>query len=135
MKIVIGMVLTLVMAVMFGCQSDSPRGGSSLSGGGFKIAAPTFSTEIKQGETKNVDISILRDDFFKQDLKMKVEASKGIIVEPTSLTIKASEAPSMLISISADKDAALGEYRVSVKGTPKTGEPTSTEFFVKVVAQ
>jgi len=32
-------------------------------------------------------------------------------------------------------DAAIGDYRVSVKGTPTTGEPTSTEFLVKVIAQ
>jgi hypothetical protein len=32
------------------------------------------------------------------------------------------------------KDAALGEYIVSVTGTPTTGEPTSVEFKVKVVS-
>jgi hypothetical protein len=28
----------------------------------------------------------------------------------------------------------LGEYRVFVKGVPESGEPTSVEFRVKVVA-
>ncbi len=36
--------------------------------------------------------------------------------------------------ITTTKDTALGAYRVSVKGTPKTGVPTSTAFTVKVVA-
>ena len=36
--------------------------------------------------------------------------------------------------ITTAKTAALGEYRVYVKGTPETGEPTSVEFTVKVVA-
>jgi hypothetical protein len=32
------------------------------------------------------------------------------------------------------QNAALGEYHISVKGFPKTGEPTSTVFTVKVVS-
>jgi hypothetical protein len=36
--------------------------------------------------------------------------------------------------VTALKDASLGEYKVSVTGTPATGEPTTVEFDVKVVA-
>jgi len=38
------------------------------------------------------------------------------------------------LRITAAKDADLGEYRVYVKGTPASGESTSTEFKVMVVA-
>ncbi len=134
MKILITIVLTLAAAVMFGCQSNSSRGGTSLKGEGFRIAAPTFATEIKQGEMKNVNISMTRDDFFKQDVKMQIDASKGVNVEPSSFIIKANDIPNMQLMVTADKDAAIGQYRVTVMGTPKVGQSTSTEFNVKVVA-
>jgi len=38
------------------------------------------------------------------------------------------------LKITAAKDADLGEYKIFVKGTQDTGEATSTEITVKVVA-
>ena len=134
MKTAVTIVLMLALMAMSGCQSSSPRGGSVLKGEGFKIAVPTFTTEIKQGETQSVTISLARGDYFKKDVKLQIEASKGISVEPTSFIIKASDKPDMQLMIAAAQNAALGEYSVSVKGIPKTGESTSTVFNVKVVA-
>ena len=134
MKIAIAMVMTLVLAGVSGCESSSERGGSVLKGEGFKIAVPTFSTEVKQGETKNVTVSLERGEYFKRDVKLQIKASQGISVEPTKVWVKASDTSDVQLQISAAKDAALGEYQVSVKGTPKTGEPTSTKFNVNVVA-
>ena len=134
MKTVITIVMTLVLATVSGCKSSSQRGGSVLKGEGFKIAVPTFSTEVKQGEVQSVTVSLERGDYFKQDVKLQIEASKGISVDPTSVIIKASDKPDVQLRIAVAKDAAIGEYRVSVKGIPKTGESTSTEFNVKVVS-
>ncbi len=134
MKAVITIVLTLVLATVYGCQSNSPKGGSVVKGEGFKIAVPTLDTKIKQGETQSVTVSLERGDYFKQDVKLQIEASKGISVEPTSVVIKASDTPDVQLRIAAAQNSALGEYSVSVKGTPKTGESTSTAFTVKVVS-
>ena len=134
MKIAIAMVMTLVLAVVSGCESSSERGGGMSKDVGFKIAVPTFSTEVKQGETKDVTISLERGQYFKQDVKLQINASKGISVEPTKVLVKASDTPDVQLQISAAKDAAIGEYHVSVMGIPKTGESTSTEFNVNVVA-
>jgi uncharacterized membrane protein len=49
--------------------------------------------------------------------------------------IKASDGPEVQLRITAAQNAAFGEYRISVKGIPETGEPTSTSFTVKVVTQ
>jgi len=133
MKTAITIVLTLALLTMYGCQSSSPRGGSVLEGEGFKIAVPTFTTDIKQGEAQSVTISLERGKYFMQDVKLQIEA-KGISVDPTSVIIKASGKPDVQLRIAAAQNAALGEYRVSVRGIPKTGEPTSTEFNVKVVS-
>ena len=101
---------------------------------GFRISAPTFETSVKQGELETVTVSLLRDSLFKQDVKLHIKAAKGISVEPTSVTVKASDRPDVQLQIAAPKDAAIGEYPVVVKGTPETGEPTSVGFAVKVVA-
>jgi uncharacterized membrane protein len=134
MKTVITIVMMLVLATMCGCQSSSSSGGSVLKGKGFKIAAPTFATEIKQGEAQSVVVSLERGDYFKKDVKLEIEAAKGISVDPSSVIIKASDKPDVQLRISAGRNAAIGEYRVSVRGIPKTGESTSTVFTVKVVS-
>ena len=133
MKTGIVIVMTLAVASLFGCQT-SPRGGSMAENEGFRIGVPTFTTEVKQGEVQTVTVSLKRDSLFKQDVTLQVKAAKGISVEPTKVTIKASDKPDVQLQISAPKDAALGEYPVVVKGTPETGEPTSIGFMVKVVA-
>jgi len=101
---------------------------------GFRIAVPTFDTSVKQGEIQTVTVSLLRGKNLKQDVTLEAKASKGISVAPADVSVKASDKPDVQLRIDAPKDAAIGEYRVYVKGTPATGEATSVEFKVKVVA-
>jgi uncharacterized membrane protein len=134
MKTAIMIVMTLALAAGSGCQSSSPRGGPRAKDQGFKIAVPTLETAVKQGEVRAVTVSLQRGAYFKQAVKLQIQASKGIRVEPTDVLVKANESPEVQLQIAATKDTALGAYRVSVKGTPKTGAPTSTAFTVTVVA-
>jgi len=134
MKKVLMIVGTLALLAISGCYSNSEKGGSVLKGEEFKISVPTFTTEIKQGEIKNVTVMLERGQNFKQDVKLRIKASPGISVVPTKVWVEASEAPEVQLQISAAKDAALGEYQIFVKGTPENGASTSTEFNVKVVA-
>jgi uncharacterized membrane protein len=134
MRSAIAMVLMFVLAAVSGCQSSSERGGGMTKDAGFKVVVPTFSTEIKQGETKDVIVSLERGENLKQDVKLQIKTSDGISVEPTKVWVKASDKPDVQFQVSAAKDAALGSYKVSVKGTPEKGEPASTEFNVTVVA-
>jgi len=137
MKKVIGItiVLTLVLAAV-SLATDSPKGGSVAKGEGFYISVPTFDTKVKQGETQAITVKIERGESFKQDVKLEIKLSKGegISVDPAKVTVRASDKPETQIKITAPKDAALGEYNISVTGTPATGEATSVEFKVKVVA-
>jgi len=140
MKKVIGIMIlsTLVLVALAAISrgTDSPKGGSVAKDEGFNISVPTFDTKVKQGETQAVTIKIERGESFKQDVKLEIKLSKGegISVDPAKLTVKASDKPEAQIKITVPKDAALGEYKVSVTGTPTTGEPTSVEFKVKVIA-
>jgi len=134
MKTAIAFVAMLALAVVPGCQSAGPRGGGVSRDEGFKIAVPTFETEVKQGELQTVAVSIQRGEYFKRDVRLEIKASKGIGVAPTNIMVKASDKPDVQLRITATKDAALGDYRVYVMGTPDTGQSTSAEFKVKVVA-
>ena len=131
MKTAMTIVVTLALATVFGCEM-SPRGGSLAKG--FRIAVTIFETQVKQGELQTVTLSLKRDSLFKQDVRLQIKTSKGISIEPASVTIKASDKPDVQLQIAAPKDAALGEYPVVVKGTPETGETTSVGFTVRVVA-
>ncbi len=134
MKTAIAIVMTLVLAATFGCQSTSPRGGGMAQDEGFQIVVPSTAPELKQGEVQTVAVSLQRGDLFKRDVKLEIKPSKGISVDPTHALIKASGKPEVQLRITAAKDAAIGEYRVYVKGTPEAGEATQVEFTVKVVA-
>lgn len=132
---VIMFVLTLVLsAVLVG--KNSPKGGSVGKGEGFKIDVPTFDKKVKQGETQTITIKLQRDDSFKQDVNLEIKLSQGegLTVDPSKILVEASDIPEVQLQITAAKDAALGEYKISVTGTPKTGEPTSVDFTVKVIA-
>lgn len=132
--IAITVVLTLAL-VAVSRGTDSPKGGSVGNGEGFKIDVPTFCTDVKQGEIENVSISLQRGDSFKQDVKLEIKLIKGegLTFDPSSLLIKAGDQPEVQLSIIVAKKAAIGEYIISVTGTPTTGEATSVEFNVNVV--
>jgi uncharacterized membrane protein len=132
MKNAITIVLSLFLLVTLGCES--PRGGGMSGGEGFKIGTPTFDTKIRQGETESVTISLNRGEYFKRDVTLEIKASKGISVEPTKALVRGNEKPDVHLRVTAAKDADLGEYKIYVKGTPETGQATSTEITVKVVA-
>ena len=133
MKSSMMIVMTLALTAVFGC-SLSNRGGGVSKDEGFRIAVPTFDTELKQGETQTVMVSLHRGEYFKRDVSLQIKASKGISIEPTSVWVKAGDKPDVQLRIAAAKDAALGEYRIYVEGTPASGEPNSVDFKVKVVA-
>jgi len=139
MKTAVGIGIIMMAASMFalGCKSggtrESPQGGVVAKDEGFSITVPASNT-VKQGSMTTATVSLNRGADFKRDVQLDV-ASKGISVAPSTILLKAGDKPDFNFQILVAADAAIGEYRVSVKGTPTTGEPTSTEFLVKVIAQ
>jgi uncharacterized membrane protein len=133
MKSSMMIVVALALTAAVGC-SLSNRGGGVSTDEGFRIAVPAVDTQVKQGELQTVTVSVHRGEYFKRDVKLQIKASKGISVEPTSVWVKAGDKPDVQLQVSAAKDAALGEYRVYVEGTPASGASNSVDFKVKVVA-
>lgn len=132
MKMAIVTMMTLALSFVAGC--GSPKGGGISTDTGFRLDTPFFATDIKQGDRKTVTVSVKRDEFFKEDVRLEATASEGIDVEPDDVLVKASDSPDVQFQIRAPKDAAIGEYVVRVKGIPETGQSTSTEIKVKVVS-
>ena len=127
-------VAAMAFAMLAGCEVSSPRGGGMTRSDGFNIVVPRPAIELQQGAVQTVEVSVLRGELFKQDVKLELKAMPGITVEPTSVLVKASASPDAQIRVSAAKDAALGDYRVTITDRPTSGETTMAEFRVKVIA-
>jgi uncharacterized membrane protein len=132
-------LVVLGLAALVGCNT-SPPGGSHGSGSAgathrsetFTIHAPLLTTDLNQGETKDVKVTLDRGKDFKDDVSLKFDAPKELKVEPAEHTVKAGDPADVTVKISADKDASVGEHMIKVTGTPKSGTATSVDFKVKV---
>ncbi len=135
MKIHLAIAMLLAVVTTAGCHSTnvSSQGGITPTNQEFSITVPTPNT-IPQGGNSTVTVVLNRGAYFKQDVKL-VLRTDGITVTPGTLLVKASDKPGVPFTVNVARDAAIGEYRVSVTGTPETGSATSTVFIVKVVAQ
>jgi hypothetical protein len=129
MKKLIAAAVAVAIATGFGCN-ESPRGGSPGTDSTFKLQAPTLSTDIKQGETKVVKITVNRDDKFNQTVNLSVRGEpSGVTARLDKTSVPPSE-KEVNLTITAGTDAPLGEHTLTVVGKPETGNPT--EVGVKI---
>ncbi|HTB63953.1 MAG TPA: hypothetical protein VK737_10225 [Opitutales bacterium] len=135
MKILFAIAMTLSLMTASGCQGTnvSSQGGIVPIDEEFSITVPTPNT-IKQGGNATVTVVLNRGAYFKRDVQLDTKTD-GITITPSSVLVKASDVPNVLFQVNVARDAAIGEYRVNVTGTPTTGTPTATVFIVNVVAQ
>ena len=127
------MLLALLTAT--GCSSTnvSSAGGVVPINEEFSITVPASAT-VKQGANPILTVTLNRGAYFKRDVQLDIKAT-GIAVTPSSILVKASDKPDVQLQVAVARDAAIGDYRVTVKGTPETGAATSTDFIVTVVGQ
>jgi hypothetical protein len=131
-RVFVGMLMATV--ALAGCTKSSEEGGRA-GNDTFRIAVPALATDIKQGELQTAQLTLERGAGFQQRLKLEVKAPAGIQVEPSSATIEPGDKGEVQLKITAAKDAAIGEHKIKVKGTPNKGEPTETEFKITVSAK
>ncbi len=132
MKTLISIFMMLALITITGCWNTSNQGGTAPVSEEFSISVPS-STTVKQGEEAMIVVSLKRGVDFKRDVQLDLTAT-GITVAPKNILVKASDKAEMQVKITVAKGAAIGNYPVSVKGTPTTGLATSTEFTINVVA-
>ena len=126
--------MALVLMVVGGCLASKPHGGGSAVHERFRVVVPQGSTQVQQGNTESVRVSLDRGQSFKRDVTLGISSSEGITIEPTRVLIRASDRPEAQVRITAARDAAIGTYRVNINATPATGESTSAMFNVDVVS-
>jgi uncharacterized membrane protein len=131
MKRLITVLLAAFLLTPLACNK-SDRGGGADARSGFKISAPVLATSVKQGDRETVKLTLDRGKEFKSDVKLKVSAPKGLKVDLATTEIKASDAAEVSVTITADKDAPLGEHTVTVTGTPEKGASATVDFKVSV---
>lgn len=128
-------LVSLTLMTATGCRTTnvSGKGGVVTLNEEFSVTVPAESV-LKQGADKSIQVVLNRGAYFKQDVELDIKA-KGISVTPSSILVKASDRPEVSLLISASRETALGDYRVTVTGTPATGKPAVALFIVKVLAQ
>ncbi len=132
MKRAIVVLAMCALTVVFGCKATSERGGAAPTDQGFKIVTPA-AADLKQGEAKTVAVRLDRGNYFKRDVRLTMMVSgQGVTVDPAEKVILASDPAEVQVRVAAAPNAAVGEYRVSVTGTPQDGMPTSVQFPVRV---
>lgn len=97
----------------------------------FTVKVPGTDVDVKQGDTKDVTISISRGSDFKQAVTLKIEAPAGITVAPAEVSLPPTD-DKVKVKIEADAAAAPGPQAVKVTAIPETGDPTSETFTVQV---
>jgi uncharacterized membrane protein len=98
----------------------------------FTLEGPPRTTALKQGESQTVKIAVQRGADFKQGVKLTTEkAPQGVKVEFTPADVKPGDKEAEM-KITADKDAAVGEQAIVVKGAPESGSAHTVDVKVKV---
>jgi hypothetical protein len=90
----------------------------------FTIRGPLISTTVKQGETRQVEITVSKGKDFMDDIKLTFEPDKGLKVEPPTAEVKASDkGGKVAFKVTADKATPVGEHHIKVNSTPPAKEP------------
>ncbi|QEL20848.1 COG1470 family protein [Limnoglobus roseus] len=127
------------LLVATGCNQSSPGGhaetkSTTKSGDTFTLKAPTLATTIKQGDKQTITLTVDRGSDFKQNVKLSTGAPKGLKVDFANTTVNSSDKADVSVSITADKDAPVGDHTIKVVGKPDSGTDTSVDVKVKVEA-
>jgi hypothetical protein len=93
---------------------------------------PRMSTQLKQGETKQLAIGIAPGQNFDEEVTLKFTGlPKGVTFDPASPVIKRGEKETQLTIKVAD-DAPPEDFMVKMTGHPTKGADAKNEFKVTV---
>jgi hypothetical protein len=137
MKKFLASFVVVVLASAVGCNTSDRGGDTAQSKTSFSLKGPTqlVSTDIYQGETKTVEVTVSRGSDFKQGVNLKAEVvgeAGGIHAEVAPAMLKASDPEKVVVTVKAEEKAALGKRTIRVTGTPESGNPTHVEFNMEV---
>jgi hypothetical protein len=117
-------------------MSSSPAApGHTTEAGTFTLTAPSGTTDVKQGETKEVKVTVNKKGDFKEDITFSTVVDppgKGVTATPEKKTWMPSDPTVVMVKVTAADNAAEGTYHVRVIAKPAVGNETDKTFEVKV---
>jgi len=126
----------LVAVLTVGCNK-SQEGGTPGTSSSFTISAPsaTLPTTIKQNNSESVKLTLNRGKDFKQNVKLGVTSpSDKVKAELNKTSLTAADPGEVVLKVTVDPDAPLGEHILKVTGTPEGGTPTNVDVKIKIEA-
>jgi uncharacterized membrane protein len=133
-KLFAGLAIVGLVALA-GCHQTSGTGGGPAAGGGtFKLEGPKMTTDVKQGETKEIEVKVDRSKTFTEDVTLSLDypKDKNFTVTAEPATLLNSESKPLHLKVAAKDDAALGSYDIKVTGKPAKGAVTITPLTVPI---
>jgi hypothetical protein len=124
MKSLFAGLAVITLATLTGCSQCTPGGPGTTnkspsygqSDDTFNLSVPVMSSNLRQGEQKEVTVGIKRAENFDEDVALKfADVPNGVTVEPASPVIKHGDRDAK-ITFKAGKDASLGNVKVKVTG-------------------
>jgi len=109
--------------------------GSSSNTSTFSLSGPLTSTTVKQGETRNIDVTLKHADKIDGTVTVKADAldsPKGIKAEVVNTTIKSSDSGNVGLKVTASKDAPLGEQTIRLTAVSSNNSATIPPLDVKI---
>jgi len=144
MRTITAGLVTLGLVALVGCNTSPPGGSGGSRGTGasgatssnamFKIKPPTLSTTLKQGESKEVEITLDRGSAFHDDVTLDFKDSngQGLKIEPSEKVVKASDPEKVMVKFVSDASTSVGDHKIVVTGKPGSGSTVAADFTVKV---
>jgi hypothetical protein len=134
--------LLAALLVLPGCSEESTPGGpgaaTTTSDGEpaneestFTLNLPTGATNIEQGMSENVTISVDRGDNFTEAVSLQFQPPAGVTVEPQEATIAAGQ-DEVEVSIRAEASATPGEQIIEITGMGGSGPPAKGQLQIEV---
>src|ERR1700722_5223344 len=143
MKSLFSGLMVTALAVPTGCNQGTPGGPGATertankpiverANDTFILDVPMTSTKLKQGETKEVAISVARGGHFDEDVTLKFTGvPKGVTLNPASPIIRHGEKATK-ITVAAADTASLGDFTLKVIGKPTKGADATNEFKIVI---
>jgi hypothetical protein len=118
--------------------TDTGRGAAPAIGSNepFKLRGPgllgTPDVTLKQGEKKEIKVSVSRSPDFKEGVRLQVKnPPKGLTVTPAKPEVSAGD-DQVMVTVEAAKDAPLDKQTVDLVGTPANGKGPEQTLPLKV---
>ncbi len=97
----------------------------------FKVEVPKGGTNVTQGKSEKITISLSRGDNFNETVNLKFAAPAGLKVVPPDVSIKRGETKTN-VTVEAADDAMVGRHSITVTGSPESGKSTSVNMDIDV---